>query len=95
MDVNKSLGPKAGYFPNKTASTKNHIVSMINKLDDNPNDYAKNKILLEDEKNEREKQRKMKESLCGIGEELNDLFMSTIENEEENEQERQQIEAEF
>jgi hypothetical protein len=84
--VNKSVGPKAGsYFPNKTTSNKNHIVSMINKLDDNPNGYAQNKILLEDEKHDRERLKKMKESLDGIGEELDGLFLSNIENEEQTE----------
>ena len=37
-------------YPNKTTSNKNHIISMINKLDDNPSGYVKNKILLDDEK---------------------------------------------
>ena len=37
------------YFPNKTTSSKHHIVSMINKLDSNA-EFVKNKILLDDEK---------------------------------------------
>ena len=37
-------------YPNKTTSNKNHIISLINKLDDNPSGYVKNKILLDDEK---------------------------------------------
>jgi len=66
--VNRSVGPKTGgYFPNKTTSNKNHIVSMINKLDNSPNNYAKNKILIEEDDHNHDKQRKMKESLCGIG----------------------------
>lgn len=37
----------------------------------------------------------MKESLDGIGEELNDLFVSNIENEEEDHEEIKKIEEEF
>jgi hypothetical protein len=56
---------------------------MINELDNNTTDYVKNKLLLDDEKM-RELEgntKKMKESLDGIGEELNDLFVSNVENE--------------
>jgi hypothetical protein len=58
---------------------------MINKLDAGSGEYVKNKLLLDDERMkdlEKEKLKKMKESLDGIGEELNDLFVSNIENEE-------------
>jgi len=51
--TNKSIGIKNGssLFPNKTTG-KNHIVNMINKLDDNPSGYGKNKLLLEEDKME-------------------------------------------
>lgn len=70
--ANKSIGMKAGssLFPNKTTG-KNHIVNLINKLDDNPSGYGKNKLLLEEDKMEemeKMKIKKMKESLDGIGE---------------------------
>jgi len=50
--VSNSIGIPNGttYFPNKTTSNKNYIVTMINRNDDNPNDYGKNKLLLDDEK---------------------------------------------
>lgn len=43
------MNSNSNYFPNKTTSNKNHIVNMINKLD-NTSDYVKNKLLLDDEK---------------------------------------------
>jgi hypothetical protein len=43
---NKSLGMKS-YFPNKTTSSKNHIVKMILEHDDDPNNFPKNNILLD------------------------------------------------
>lgn len=54
--LNQSLGVKGGnhYYPNKTtsnkASSKHHIVAMINQQDSNPNEYGKNKILLDEKK---------------------------------------------
>lgn len=54
--LNKSLGMKGGssYYPNKTtsnkANSKHHIVSLINQQDSNPNEYGKNKILLDEKK---------------------------------------------
>lgn len=96
--MNKSMGLKGEYYPNKTTSNKNnknHIVALINKQDTNPHEYGKNKLLIEEhklEEQERERSRKGKESLDGIGEELNDLFLSNIENEEENEDSLKQIE---
>jgi hypothetical protein len=49
--LTKSIGmnSNSNYFPNKTTSNKNHIVNMINKLD-NTSDYVKNKLLLDDER---------------------------------------------
>ena len=53
---------------------------MMCQMDDNPSGYGKNNLLLADEKinQEKERLRRMKESLDGIGEELNDLFLSNI-----------------
>lgn len=49
--LSKSIGMGNNtYFPNKTTSSKHHIVSMINKLDTNA-EFVKNKLLLDDEKN--------------------------------------------
>jgi hypothetical protein len=65
------MNSNSNYFPNKTTSNKHHIVSMINKLDaSNNNEYVKNKLLLDDERMkdlEKDKLKKMKESLDGIG----------------------------
>lgn len=75
------MNSNSNYFPNKTTSNKHHIVNLINKLDTNSNEYVKNKILLDEDRMkdlEKEKLKKMKESLDGIGEELNDLFVSNI-----------------
>ena len=48
--LSKSIGMGNNtYFPNKTTSSKHHIVSMINKLDTNA-EFVKNKLLLDDEK---------------------------------------------
>lgn len=48
--LSKSIGMGSNtYFPNKTTSSKHHIVSMINKLDTNA-EFVKNKLLLDDEK---------------------------------------------
>jgi len=60
--ANKSVGPKtsSNYFPNKTTSNKNHIVSLINKLDDNPNIYTKNRLLDDDHDHNRDRLKKMK-----------------------------------
>ena len=87
--LNKSLGMKGGnhYYPNKTTSNNNkhHIVALINQQDSNPHEYGKNKLLLDEKKmNELEQARgrRGKESLDGIGEELDGLFTSTMENEE-------------
>ena len=77
---NHSLGMKK-YFPNKTTSNQNKIVRFIQDNDDNPNIFGKNNILLDEEKLreiELQKLNRMKESLHGIGEELNDLFQSGI-----------------
>lgn len=50
--LSKSIGMGNNtYFPNKTTSSKHHIVSMINKLDTANNaEFVKNKLLLDDEK---------------------------------------------
>jgi hypothetical protein len=51
--INKSQGVKNGsaYYPNKTtsnkASSKHHIVALINQQDTAPHEYGKNKILLD------------------------------------------------
>ncbi len=71
--MNQSLGLKSDkYFPNRTTSNKNHpIVQLISSQDQSPHEYKQNKILLEDhaaqEEHERERLRRMRESLDGIG----------------------------
>ena len=67
---------------------------MINQHDVNPNDYGKNKIVLDEKKMEeleRERESKGKPELDGIGEEVNDLFLSNVENEEDNEEVIKQV----
>ena len=67
---------------------------MINQHDVNPNDYGKNKIVLDEKKMEeleRERENKGKPELDGIGEEVNDLFLSNVENEEDNEEVIKQV----
>ena len=86
VPINKSLGGNH-YYPNKTTSNangKHHIVAMINQQDSSPQEYGKNKLVLDERRMvELERGRaKGKECLDGIGEELNDLFVSSIENEE-------------
>jgi hypothetical protein len=99
--MNQSLGLKSDkYFPNRTTSKKNHpIVQLINSQDESPHEYKQNKILIEDhahlEEQERERLRRMKESLDGIGEEVNELFFSNIESDGNKEEELKQIEQEF
>jgi hypothetical protein len=98
--VNQSLGLKSEkYFPNRTTSNKNHpIVQLINSQDECPHEYKQNKILLEDsahDEQERERLKKMRESLDGIGEEVNELFFSNIESDGGKEDEIKQIEQEF
>ena len=77
IPLNKSLGMKGGntYYPNKTnsnkASSKHHIVALINQQDTSPHEYGKNKILLDEKKMselEQQRNRRGKESLDGIGE---------------------------
>lgn len=48
--LTKSIGvsSSSNLFPNRTTSNKNHIVNMINQLDNG--EYAKNKLLLDDAK---------------------------------------------
>ena len=55
LNLNKSGGLKSesSYYPNKTTSnrnSKNHIVALINQQDTNPNEYGKNKLLLQEHK---------------------------------------------
>ena len=67
---------------------------MINQHDVNPNEYGKNKIVLDEKKMEeleRERENKGKPELDGIGEEVNDLFLSNVENEEDNEEVIKQV----
>jgi hypothetical protein len=91
--LNQSAGGEGGYFPNRTTSKVNHpIVQLINSQDDNPHEYRPNRLL---EGAEEREVRKMKESLGGIGEEVNDLFKSNIESEDNREDEMKQIEEEF
>lgn len=84
--VNQSLGLKgsSNYFPNRTTSNKHHpIVQLINSQDVAPDEYRQNKILIDDQNDEleREKLRRMKDSLDGIGEEVNELFFSNVESD--------------
>lgn len=92
--LNKSGGivTDKNYFPNKTTNNKNKIVNFIRSNDQNPDSYGSNKIVLEEQKmvEIEEKRKKMKESLDGIGEELNDLFLSNVENDD-NEEELKKI----
>lgn len=79
--VNTSLGGLSSYFPNRTTSNRNHIVRMILEFDKDPDDFGKNNLVLDEDKLrelEREKLKRLKESLHGIGEELNDLFQSNL-----------------
>ena len=98
--VNQSMGLKSGssYFPNRTTSNKhkNHpIVQLINSQDSAPDEYCPNKILINGVKEEDETLRKLKESLEGIGEEVNELFLSNIESEQNKDEELKHIAAEF
>jgi hypothetical protein len=98
--VNHSLGLKSGsnYFPNRTTSTKpkNHpIVELINSQDTTPDEYRQNKILINGTRESEEGCRKGKESLEGIGEEVNELFLSNIESDGNNTEELKVISAEF
>lgn len=96
--VTNSLGLKSGsYFPNRTTSNrpKHHpIVQLINSQDPAPDEYCPNRIVLSVPAREEEELRKLKESLEGIGEEVNELFLSNIESED-REEELKGIAAEF
>ena len=87
MALNKSLGLKnsSGYYPNKTTSNKkHHIVAMINQHDLTPNEYGKNKLVLDERKMSELEQQNMKhnkQSPDAITQEVNDLFSSNIQNE--------------
>lgn len=97
LSINQSQGIKSGnnYFPNRTTSNKSHpIVSLINSQNGSSNEYKENKLLMEDEEGEGEK-KKARESLDGIGEEINELFFSNIESDGHKEEEMKKIEEEF
>lgn len=72
LSINQSAGLKGNeYFPNRTTSNKSHpIVSLINSQNGSSNEYKENRLLVEDEEVEVER-KKARESLDGIGEEIN------------------------
>lgn len=78
----------SSYFPNKTASSSNGIVNYILSNISKEDEPKHNKILLTDqemEELERDQRARMKSSLTGIGEELNDLFTSWMAEEDKQE----------
>ena len=73
------------YFPNKTTSRNNHIVQMIMEFDNEPQNFVKNNILMDQEKFrelEAQKMRRIKASIHGFGEEFNQLFESSMLDKE-------------
>lgn len=57
---------------------------MIMEFDEHPEEFSKNKLVMEEEREDRAKLRKLKESLHGmICEELEDLFESAILDDEQ------------
>lgn len=88
------------YFPFKTTSANSKkILTLIKKADDNPDEYVSNSIKMDESKlremEEEEKLKKMKRSLNEVGEELDNLFLSNMEEEEEDGEESIQREKEF
>ncbi len=91
---------KSKSFPFKTTSANSKkILTLIKKADDNPDEYVSNCIKIDENKlremEEEEKLKKLKRSLNEVGEELDNLFLSNMEEEEEDGEESIQREKEF
>lgn len=90
--MSRTMGNTAKkYYPYKTTSANSRkILSLIKSGDENPDEYVGNNLKLDDERmrelEEREKMNRMKGSLNEVGEELDNLFLSNMEEDEEDDE---------